>query len=75
MTDKNLDNNEMAADGRRDFLKKAGKAAVVAPAVGLLLAAQSKSALAQAVSGGGGGTTCPPGTQLDPATGQCVAIP
>lgn len=35
------------ASARRDFLKKSGRVAVAAPAVVLLLAAGSKSALAQ----------------------------
>jgi hypothetical protein len=36
---------------RREFLQTAGKAAVAAPAVALLLSAASKSAIAQSVSG------------------------
>lgn len=35
------------ASARRDFLKKSGRVAVAAPAVALLLAAGSRSALAQ----------------------------
>lgn len=56
MTDNNENNIEIASD-RRDFIKKAGQAAVVAPAVGVLLSAQSRGVLAQAVSGGQGGSS------------------
>ncbi len=39
-----------AADSRREFLNRAGKAAVTAPAAALLLAASSKSSQAQSRS-------------------------
>jgi len=39
--------DEQAVAARRAFLKKAGKAAVVAPAVAMLLSAESKPAGAQ----------------------------
>ena len=51
MSDNRLESRDQAADeasARRDFLKKSGRVAVAAPAVVLLLAAGSKSALAQA---------------------------
>lgn len=41
------------AQERRDFLKKAGKLAVAAPAVGLLLSAAAKPAAASGRYGGG----------------------
>jgi hypothetical protein len=44
---KKLDEQGIAA--RRDFLKKAGKAAVVAPAVAMLLSADMKPAAATPV--------------------------
>lgn len=50
MNDNRLESGDQAADevsARRDFLKKSGRVAVAAPAVVLLLAAGSKSALAQ----------------------------
>ena len=50
MNDKRLESGDQAAteaSARRDFLKKSGRVAVAAPAVVLLLAAGSKSALAQ----------------------------
>lgn len=40
-------------ESRRKFLEKTGKAAVVAPAAALLLAAESKTAMAQQVPSGG----------------------
>jgi hypothetical protein len=39
-------------ESRRRFLEKTGKAAVIAPAAALLLAAESKTAMAQTPSGG-----------------------
>ena len=56
---------EKALSERREFLRKTGKAALVAPAVALLLSAASKQAVA-AVSG------CPPGTTVG---GQCDQVP
>ena len=50
MSDNRLESSDQAgneASARRDFLKKSGRVAVAAPAVVLLLAAGSKSALAQ----------------------------
>ncbi len=44
--------DESLDQGKRHFLKTAGKAAVVAPAVGLLLSVNSKTASAAVVSGG-----------------------
>lgn len=44
---KQLDEQALAA--RRAFLKKAGKAAVVAPAVAMLLSAESKPASAEVI--------------------------
>jgi len=46
MTNDRLESGDEASNARRDFLKKSGRIAVAAPAVALLLAAQSKSALA-----------------------------
>lgn len=54
MSDKRLESGDQAsneATARRDFLKKSGRVAVAAPAVVLLLAAGSKSAVAQQVYG------------------------
>ena len=49
MTNDRLESGDEASNARRDFLKKSGRVAVAAPAVALLLAAQSKSALATQV--------------------------
>ena len=43
--------NEKTNDSRREFLGRAGKIAVTAPAAALLLAASSKSQQAMAASG------------------------
>ena len=60
MTDKKeLDSKK--CESRRKFLKTAGKAAIVAPAAGLILNAQSVSAQGIPIPSG----LCPPGTIPD----------
>ena len=56
---------EKALSERREFLRKTGKAALVAPAVALLLSAASKQAVAVAAVSGCPGTT----------VGQCDQVP
>ena len=48
--------DDSEASARREFLKKLGKAGATAPAVALLMAANSKPADAQAPYNGGGGS-------------------
>ena len=48
MDDKTVKLETVAADSRRDFLNRAGKVAVTAPAAALLLAASSRANSAQA---------------------------
>jgi hypothetical protein len=48
MTDEHLEAHEPDSnEARRNFLKKSGRVAIAAPAVALLLAAGTKSSLAQ----------------------------
>lgn len=46
------DTTAVVNESRRKFLEKTGKAAVVAPDAARLLAAESKTAMAQMASGG-----------------------
>lgn len=50
MDEKTIAEQDAAREERRKFLKKAGTAAVAAPAAALLLSAKSKPAQAQSLS-------------------------
>jgi hypothetical protein len=52
MKDESPDKAVDAIEARREFLKRAGKAAVAAPAVALLLSATAQRASAQAAPSG-----------------------
>ena len=49
--DSSKTDNQQVDNSRRDFLKKAGKSAVIAPAAGVILSAAQSQALAQVGSG------------------------
>lgn len=65
MNEEKMISEKTGTESRRDFLKLAGKVAVAAPAVSMLLAAGVKPALANSVSAGG----TPPTTITNPGRG------
>ena len=67
--------DESMDQGKRRFLKTVGKAAVVAPAVGLLLAVNTKAASAQVADPyTQAPPQCPAGSVFNPLTGRCVQL-